>query len=100
MRRLTALLTAALTAAATAADWPVFRGDATQTGIAGESLPDKLAVRWQVTTGGGLTANVESTAAIAGGVTYVGAFDDYLRALDLTTGKEKWKAKVGAIKAP
>ncbi len=84
-----------------AADWPVFRGDAAQTGIAAEALPDKLAVRWQVKTGGDPnTASVESTAAIAGGVAFVGAFDDHLYALDLATGRPKWKVKTGTIKAP
>jgi outer membrane protein assembly factor BamB len=82
-----------------AADWPVFRGNATQTGVAPEALPDTLAIRWQVKTGGD-SPSVESTAAIAGGVAYVGAFDDHLHALDLATGKETWKVKTGAIKAP
>src|SRR6476661_5743137 len=100
-RRLAAVLTAVLTAAAApAADWPVFRGNATQTGVAADALPDRLAVRWQFATGGGPTASVEGTAAIAGGVAYVGAFDDHLYALDLATGKPKWKLKTGSIKAP
>jgi outer membrane protein assembly factor BamB len=84
-----------------AADWPVFRGDAAQTGVAAHPLPDKLAVRWQFKTGGDAnTASVEGTAAIVGGVVYVGAFDDHLHALDLATGTEKWKLKTGSIKVP
>jgi outer membrane protein assembly factor BamB len=100
-RRLTVLLVSALAASAPAADWPVFRGNAPQTGVAADALPDRLAVRWQVKTGTDrATADIESTAAIVGGVVYVGAFDDHLRALDLATGREKWKLKTGAIKAP
>jgi outer membrane protein assembly factor BamB len=82
-----------------AADWPVFRGDAAQTGVASEPLPDRLAVRWQVKTGGN-PAIVEGTTAIAGGVAFVGAFDDHLYAIDLATGHENWKLKTGSIKAP
>ena len=28
-------------------NWPMFRGDPRQTGVARSSLPDKLAVRWK-----------------------------------------------------
>src|SRR3954471_4051487 len=82
-----------------AADWPVFRGDAAQTGVAADPLPDKLAVRWQVKTGGN-PAIVEGTTAIAGGVAFVGAFDDHLYAFDLATGRQNWKLKMGSIKSP
>ncbi len=85
---------------AAAADWPVFRGDAAQTGVVAEPLPEKLAIRWQVKTGGGANASVEGTAAIVAGVVFIGAFDDYLYALDLAGGKEKWKLKTGSIKVP
>jgi outer membrane protein assembly factor BamB len=82
-----------------AADWPVFRGDSTQTGVASDPLPEKLVVRWQVKTGGN-PAIVEGTTAIAGGVAFFGAFDDNLYAIDLATGKENWKLKTGSIKSP
>jgi outer membrane protein assembly factor BamB len=86
---------------AVAIDWPVFRGDAAQNGIAQERLPDKLTIRWQATTGTDAnTASIEGTAAIVSGVAFVGAFDDHLHAFDLVTGKEKWKLKTGAIKTP
>src|SRR6516164_4947924 len=84
-----------------AADWPVFRGDTAQTGVVAEPLPDKLAVRWQAKTGSDAnTAVIEGTAAIAGGVAFVGAFDDHLHAYDIRTGLEKWKLKTGTIKSP
>jgi outer membrane protein assembly factor BamB len=101
MNRLTILTAAVLTAAAPAADWPVFRGNAAQTGITADPLPDRLAVRWQLKTGSDPgSSNIESTAAIAGGVAYVGAFDDHLYAFELATGRQRWKLKTGAIKAP
>ena len=62
-----------------AADWPVFRGDAAQSGVAADPLPDKLVVRWQAKTGGDVnTASVEGTAAIVDRTVFVGAFDDTL----------------------
>src|ERR1022692_4603950 len=44
----------------TEADWPLFRGDALQTGVAKATLPDMLEIRWQVD----LKKGIESTAAI------------------------------------
>src|SRR6478672_6911794 len=100
--RLAACALLALAAAGPAADWPVFRGDAAQTGVSPAPLPAPLALRWRVQLGDPKagTAAVESTAAVAGGVAYVGAFDDHLHAFDLATGKEKWKLKTGGVKAP
>jgi outer membrane protein assembly factor BamB len=96
-----ALVTATLAATVSAADWPTFRGNPTQTGIAPESLPDRLVERWKYQTtqdraGGG----IESTAAVVNGVAYVGAFDEQVHAVDLATGRAKWTLKVGAVKAP
>jgi eukaryotic-like serine/threonine-protein kinase len=76
-------------------DWPVFRGSAEQTGVASAALPDKLDVRWKFST----KDSVEGAAAIVDGVVYIGSFDEYLYALDLVSGKEKWKYKAGPIKA-
>lgn len=78
------------------ADWPVFRGNAPQTGVAKDTLPDKLEVRWKVKLGDG----IEAAAVVHKGVVYVGSFDEHLYALDLATGKERWKYKAGPIKAP
>ncbi len=79
----------------TPADWPVFRGDALQNGVANSSLPDPLDIRWKFKAKDG----IESTAAIVGGTVYIGSLDEHLYALDLATGKEKWKYKAGPIKA-
>lgn len=97
-RVFTAIFAAVLLAAA---DWPTFRGDPAQTGICPDTLPEKLVQRWTYATvqdraGGG----VESTAAIVNGIVYVGAFDEHVHAIDLATGKTKWKFKCGAVKAP
>lgn len=83
-------------AAAAVAEWPLFRGDPRQTGVAKAALPEQLAVRWEVK----FKEGIESTPAIVGQVLYVGTFDEHLYALDLATGKVKWKTKLGPIKAP
>ena len=69
-------------------DWPVFRGNAEATGVAGGGLPTKLDVLWTfpITKGG-----FESTAAIVGGVVYIGSTDGNLYALDLATGEKRWQ---------
>jgi outer membrane protein assembly factor BamB len=76
-------------------DWPLFRGNAEQTGVVAAALPDKLEVLWKFST----KDSIEGAPAIAGGIVYVGSFDEYLYALDLADGKEKWKYKAGPIKA-
>lgn len=76
-------------------DWPLFRGDALQTGVARTTLPDKLEIRWKVD----LKKPIESTACIVKDTVYIGCYDDHLHAFDLKTGQEKWKTKLGGIKA-
>src|SRR5712692_9449664 len=73
------------------ADWPLFRGNAHQTGVATSELPDKLDILWTFHT----KDAVEGTPAIANGVVYIGSFDKNLYALDLATGKEKWRYPAG-----
>lgn len=74
------------------ASWPVFRGNALQTGVAASSLPDKLDIRWTFTAPDGF----EGAAAIVKGMVYVGCLDGHLYALDLDSGMQKWKYKAGA----
>jgi outer membrane protein assembly factor BamB len=80
------------------ADWPLFRGNALQTGVATTKLPEKLEILWKFEAKDG----IEGTPAIVNGTVYVGAMfkDENLYALDLATGTEKWRYKAGGIKAP
>src|SRR5262249_7574251 len=77
-------------------DWPVFRGNALQTGLAATELPAPLKQRWKFQA----KDSVEGAAAVVGDTVYFGSIDEHLYALDLATGKEKWKTKVGPVKAP
>jgi outer membrane protein assembly factor BamB len=79
-----------------ASSWPVFRGNAQQTGVASARLPNNLEMLWTFATG---DAGVEGGAAIADGVVYIGAEDEQLYALSLADGTLKWKYKAGPIKA-
>lgn len=90
------LLALLLLAARGGADWPLFRGDSEQTGVAAATLPDPLEVRWKVQLKRGIPAAV----AIEHGVVYAGCFDEHLYAFDLVTGEQKWKFKGGSFKAP
>ncbi|GIW78747.1 MAG: hypothetical protein KatS3mg105_0554 [Gemmatales bacterium] len=76
-------------------DWPVFRGNSLQTGVARQPLPDKLQILWQFKT----QDAIEGSAVIADGVVYVGSYDQNLYAIDLQTGNLKWKYQAGPIKA-
>ena len=72
------------------AEWPLFRGDALSSGVAHSSLPEKLELLWKFPTkDGGFTGS----AAIVGGVVYVGSLDGNLYAIDLKTGEQKWSVK-------
>ncbi|MCI0455657.1 MAG: PQQ-binding-like beta-propeller repeat protein [Gemmataceae bacterium] len=77
------------------ADWPIFRGNPAQTGVAASDLPAELAVRWKFKTGD----RIDSTAAIVNGVVYIGSFDEHLYAINLADGNLKWKRKLGPIMA-
>jgi outer membrane protein assembly factor BamB len=77
------------------ADWPLFRGNALQNGVVDAKLPDKLEVRWKFQT----KDAVEAAVAVVNGTVYAGSFDEHLYAIDLAKGTEKWKTKLGPIKA-
>ena len=75
-------------AAAPANAWPVFRGSAECTGVAGTVLPKLLKRRWSFRTEDG---GFESTAAILDKTVYVGSTDGNLYAFDLASGEVRWK---------
>jgi outer membrane protein assembly factor BamB len=88
-------LTLTLTLTLVAADWPVFRGDALMTGAGGAKLPDQLEVRWTFKTADA----IESAPAVVDGVVYVCSLDRHLYAIDLASGRQKWKTKLSYMKA-
>jgi outer membrane protein assembly factor BamB len=79
---------------AAAGDWPLFRGNPAQTGVAAGQPPDKLEELWQFKTGQG-NDSIDSAPVIAGGVAYLAAGDQNVYAITLADGKQKW-----AFKAP
>ena len=79
-----------------AANWPVFRANAEMTGSAVATLPEQLQELWTFKTGNA----IEGAPAIVDGVVYVASTDKHVYALDLKTGKQRWKTAVAApIKA-
>src|SRR5262249_55564659 len=96
MRKLVALCVTAVVAPVGFADWPLFRGNALQSGVVKDALPHPLHVRWKLKFEEGF----DGAAAIVNGTVYVASFDQHLYALDLMTKKEKWKYKGGPFKAP
>jgi outer membrane protein assembly factor BamB len=92
-----ALAATLLLSSAVVADWPLYRGDPLMSGVGRNPLPlpDKLQERWTFKTGN----VIEGAPAVVNGVVYVGSFDKHLYAIDLATGQQKWKTKLGAFKA-
>jgi len=75
-------------------EWPMFRGNHRLSGVTANPLPDLLKLLWTYETEG----SIESSAAIVNGVVYVGSQDGYLHAVDLRTGKLRWKYQTkGAV---
>lgn len=82
-------------ASSASADWPMFRGDPLMTGVGTAKLPDLLEERWAFKTGDA----IESAPAVVNGVVYVSSLDKHLYAIELATGKQKWKIKLAHMKA-
>ncbi|HEY6360712.1 MAG TPA: PQQ-binding-like beta-propeller repeat protein, partial [Vicinamibacterales bacterium] len=81
----------ALDAPVAAADWPQFRGNARLTGVSVEAPPPTLKLLWSYELG---DMN-DSSPAIADGVVYAGAMNGTLAAVDLASGKLRWKYSTG-----
>jgi outer membrane protein assembly factor BamB len=81
--------------AADATNWPLFRGNSLQTGVASSYLPEELDIRWKFKTKNA----IEGAAAIVGDTVFIGSQDENLYALDLASGTEKWKYHAGPFKA-
>ena len=101
-----ALVAAVLHPTRAAADnWASFRGDTQLTGVARSVLPATPELLWALDTGeigsaagkgsGSGLAGIESTAAIWEGTVFVGNLDGYLYAVDLITGKLRWRYEAG-----
>src|SRR5215813_3210505 len=87
MLRLLLLLVPALAVAQKADEWPQFRGNPQLTGVTTSAIPANLKLLWTYEAGD----SIESSAAISGGVVYVGSQTADLLAIDLHTGKLRWK---------
>ncbi len=85
VRPLIVFLLAGLLSAAD--EWPQFRGNPQLTGVAPAAVPSNLKLLWTYEAG----ESIESSAAIAGGTVYVGVQSADLLAIDLQTGKLRWK---------
>jgi outer membrane protein assembly factor BamB len=70
--------------------WPQFRGNAALTGVAAAALPAELKVLWTLEAG----ESVESSAAIAAGTVFVGRMGGELLAVDLASGRVRWRYTV------
>jgi outer membrane protein assembly factor BamB len=70
-------------------EWNQFRGDPKLTGVAPASLPTELTLAWTYEAG----ESIESSAAIVEETVYVGSQSGELLALELETGKLRWKYK-------
>ena len=74
-------------AAPAPSSWPQFRNAPTLTGVAATTIPDAPKLLWTFDAGGA----VESSAAIADGTAYIASNFGELVALDLASGKPKWR---------
>ena len=79
------LFLVANTLAAADKDWPLFRGNAAQTGVIATALAERYTLAWTYATGGACTS-----AVISDGLAVVGSGDGKVHAVDVITGKVKW----------
>jgi|WetSurSiteA1Bulk_404760.scaffolds.fasta_scaffold05603_2 eukaryotic-like serine/threonine-protein kinase len=68
-------------------EWVMFRGSPALTGVSDAGLPTPLRLRWSFQA----KDSIESSAAIASGIVFFGSMDGSLNAVDLATGKRRWR---------
>jgi outer membrane protein assembly factor BamB len=98
---LTILIPATIAGAAAqlpgAVDWPMFRGDASLTGVAATTLPAKPELLWSFKTGG----PVKSSPVVSRSRVFIGSDDASIYALNLKDGSKAWQFKADShIEAP
>jgi outer membrane protein assembly factor BamB len=76
-------------------DWPMFRGNALLTGVATSTLAESPSLLWTFQAEA-KNESIESSAAIVSGIVYVGTIGGYLYAIELDTGKPRWKYWTGS----
>jgi outer membrane protein assembly factor BamB len=81
----------ALSAQTQSGNWSQFRGNARLTGVAESAPPPTLSLRWTYDAG----EAIDSSPAIADGAVYLGSANGDLLALDLASGKLRWKYSTG-----
>src|SRR6476646_9167873 len=79
-----------------ASDWPLFRGNATATGVAEGNLSNNPQLLWKYTVPKG---SFDATPVVANGVAYIGDMDGTVYAIDLLTHEKKWTFDNGKDKA-
>jgi len=79
--------------AAPATEWRQFRGTPRLAGVSSTALPATLKLLWTYDAGD----VIDSSAAIVDGVVYVGGGNGDLLALDLASGKLRWKYTTGNL---
>ncbi len=80
-------LSSAATPQLDANNWPQFRGNHQLTGVSPATLPQTLKLLWTYNAG----ESIESSAAIVNGTVFVGSMSGHLLAVDLQSGKLRWK---------
>jgi outer membrane protein assembly factor BamB len=77
---------------AASADWPIFRGDASLTGVAETRIPDRPQLLWTYQTGG----PIKSSAVVKGSISVVGSDDGKVYAVDPSNGQVRWSYDAGS----